>query len=633
VYKYREVKIILQSIDIQICGLIPLLLLCFFSFWRQSVFLRSRWIYRQLLLITTLCVAVDIISISAILYAPHWLTVIVCKLYLWLALWTGYISYYYLAYNTSSIHAQVRLRKIVSLINVALSLLIIPLPISFVNDGGKIYSKGPAVTYTFALAFIYVVGCITLSVVMRSQINPHRSSAIRLWMFFIGVSAVIQFTHREILVVGYAMMLGVVVLYARLENPDAFLDRSTGAYSFEMFKEYAKDVYEHNENVSLIVIAENDRQENDSITSEMIMLEMASYLKSISGNKVFRGFGNDFIMAFPDAHKADLIIPDLRKRFRSAWAKSFIISPDIFVIPETSIAANEDELIALYQYYSSFAARSSLQVSVIGNNAMLEMKRYRDIQREIRSALEENRIDVFFQPIYSIREQKFVSAEALVRMYDRDGRIIMPSEFIPVAEQSGLITLIGDRVFENVCRYIRDDSFQELGIRYVEINLSVVQCENSYLAERYAELIQQYEIPPSSINLEITESGRMRQKNVLVNNMTHLRDFGCSFSLDDFGTGESNLDYIVDMPVDIVKFDRTIILSYFSNERTRIMMDHITRMIKSMGMSIVAEGVEEHYQFEALKELGIDFIQGYYFSKPIPEDEFVKFIKHNNSAK
>ena len=608
------------------------MLLCFFTFGRHSVVLRTRWIYRQLLLITTLCVSADIISVIAIVYAPYWLTVILCKLYLWFAIWTGYISYYYLVYNTSSLHTKTRLRKTVSLINTALSFIMLLLPISFVNEDKEIYSCGPAVTFTFVLSFFYIMGSLLLSILMKSQINPHRCSAIRLWMLFIAVSAAIQYNHRELLITSYAMMLGVVVLYARLENPDAFLDRSSGAYSFEMFKEYAKDIYDHHENVSLVVISENERQERDSTTSDIIIIEVAKYLKSVSDKKVFRGLGTDFIMAFPDTHKADLIITDLRKRFREPWAKSYIVSPDIFVIPETNIVANTDELIALYQYYSSFAIRNSLQVSVIGSNALQEMKKYRETQHEIYTALEEDRIDVYFQPIYSVKERRFVSAEALVRMRDRSGNIIMPNEFIPVAEQSGLITLIGDRVFENVCRYIRDDSFSTLGIRYVEINLSVVQCESSYLAERYAELIQQYEIPPSSINLEITESGRMRQKNVLVNNMTHLRDFGCSFSLDDFGTGESNLDYIVDMPVDIVKFDRSIILSYFSNERTKIMMDHITRMIKSMGMSIVAEGVENRYQLEALTKLGIDYIQGYYFSKPIPEREFVRFIKEKNAV-
>lgn len=112
-------------------------------------------------------------------------------------------------------------------------------------------------------------------------------------------------------------------------------------------------------------------------------------------------------------------------------------------------------------------------------------------------------------------------------------------------------------------------------------------------------------------------------------NLASLREFGCTFSLDDFGTGESNLNYIVDMPVDIVKFDRTMILSYFNNDKTRLMMEYVIKMIKKLHMKIVAEGVEEYYQLEALENLGVDYIQGYYFSKPVTKEEFLIFIKKN----
>ncbi len=170
---------------------------------------------------------------------------------------------------------------------------------------------------------------------------------------------------------------------------------------------------------------------------------------------------------------------------------------------------------------------------------------------------------------------------------------------------------------------------KKLGIRYIEVNLSIMQCEDITLAKRYADVIRSYGIEPSAINLEITETGQMQNRKVLMKNLESLREFGCSFSLDDFGTGESNLNYIVEMPVDIVKFDRSMILSFFTNDKTRLMMEYVTKMIKRMNMKIVAEGVEEEYQLKALEELGIDYIQGYYFSKPVTKDEFIQFIEMN----
>ena len=273
---------------------------------------------------------------------------------------------------------------------------------------------------------------------------------------------------------------------------------------------------------------------------------------------------------------------------------------------------------------------SSDSFLVIDAEALDKMRDFRYMQNEIKSALKENRFVVFLQPIYSVKEKSFVSAEALVRMKDRDGNLIMPGSFIPIAEKTGQIEQIGERVFEIVCDVIKEHDIRDLGLKYIEINLSVIQCENKNLALRFSEIIRRYEIAPDTINLEITESGSIKQKNILLDNMDYLSRYGCTFSLDDFGTGESNLNYIVNMPVDIVKFDRSMILSYFSTERAGIMLEYVTGMIKRMGMKIVAEGVEEKHQFEALSRLGIDFIQGYYFSKPIAVPEFISFIRRAN---
>ena len=138
------------------------------------------------------------------------------------------------------------------------------------------------------------------------------------------------------------------------------------------------------------------------------------------------------------------------------------------------------------------------------------------------------------------------------------------------------------------------------------------------------------QVDPRYINLEITESSTLHYRNILLENMNLLSDLGCSFSLDDFGTGESNLNYIVDMPVQIVKFDRDMVQNYFRNDRAKIVMRATVSMIKTMGLKIVAEGVETKEQLDAMEELGVDYIQGYYFSKPLQEKDFLRFIETNN---
>ena len=168
-------------------------------------------------------------------------------------------------------------------------------------------------------------------------------------------------------------------------------------------------------------------------------------------------------------------------------------------------------------------------------------------------------------------------------------------------------------------------------MEYIEVNLSVVQCEDRSLAKMYIDIMDRYQINPACINLEITESASILMKKTLLDNMKVLIDYGVSFSLDDFGNGQSNLNYIVDMPVRIVKFDRDMTQAYFENEKAKYVLHAATDMIQGLELKVVAEGVETAEQLKELERLGIDYIQGYYFSKPVEAGKFIEFLKVKNT--
>lgn len=244
--------------------------------------------------------------------------------------------------------------------------------------------------------------------------------------------------------------------------------------------------------------------------------------------------------------------------------------------------------------------------------------------------MKEDRIEVFYQPIFSTREKRFVSAEALVRMRDREGKMVPPGAFISVAEANGKILPLGEIVFDKVCRLFTKEGLEQYGLHYIEVNLSVVQCGYSGLADDYISIMEKHQIDPGYINLEITESASMAAKKTLLENMRRLMEYGVCFSLDDFGTGQSNLNYIVDMPVNIVKFDREMSQAFFRDEKAKYVMNAAMQMIHGMKLKIVSEGIETEEQYLAMEELDIDYIQGYYFSKPLPEAEFITFLQKNN---
>ena len=296
--------------------------------------------------------------------------------------------------------------------------------------------------------------------------------------------------------------------------------------------------------------------------------------------------------------------------------------------------ADSDELMYFIKYaIFNKQERADLKESnfiAVTEDMVNTMRCEKKVEKMLDEALDEKRVEVFYQPIFCTEKQRFTAAEALVRIRDRDGKIIPPGIFIPVAEKSGKIIELGNEVFKQVCRLIDEDEIEQYGIEYIEVNLSVAQCADVTLADNYIATMQVHRVKPRNINLEITESASLKSKKILLDNMHRLIEYGVNFSLDDFGTGQSNLNYIVDMPVDIVKFDRDMISAYFDNSKAKYVMDAAMHMIHGMGLKIVSEGIETNEQFGKMSELGISYIQGFYFSKPLEKKDFIQYlIEHN----
>ena len=249
-----------------------------------------------------------------------------------------------------------------------------------------------------------------------------------------------------------------------------------------------------------------------------------------------------------------------------------------------------------------------------------------EMENIIENAFRNNSFTVYYQPIYSIEKKRFVSAEALLRLIDEEHGFIPPNLFIPVAEKTGAIHKIGDIVLENVCKFIASEEFERLGLDYIEINLSVVQCMQRGLADNIIATIEKYGVSPDKINLEITETAANYSQNILIENMTKLIRAGVSFSLDDFGTGYSNMARLASLPLKIVKLDKTFV-DNSNKPKLHIFLKGTIRMLKDMDMEIVVEGIETEQMVETFSNLNCDFIQGYYYSKPIPQNDFVRFIE------
>ena len=257
---------------------------------------------------------------------------------------------------------------------------------------------------------------------------------------------------------------------------------------------------------------------------------------------------------------------------------------------------------------------------------------HKNIDQIIEEALEFHRFQVYYQPIYSIEKGKFISAEALLRLFDPVYGFISPEILVTAAERSGAIHKIGDYVLEEVCKFIASGEFRSLGLEYIEVNLSVTQCMRVNLAEKVMSIMEKHQVSSELINLEITETAASHTQEIMAENLDKLTRAGVSFSLDDYGTGYSNIKRVIQLPLKIIKLDKTFVDEQ-DNPKMRVVLKNTVAMLKDMDMEIVVEGIETQEMLDFFTELQCDFIQGYFFSKPLSKPEFINFLRSSAECK
>jgi EAL domain-containing protein (putative c-di-GMP-specific phosphodiesterase class I) len=241
------------------------------------------------------------------------------------------------------------------------------------------------------------------------------------------------------------------------------------------------------------------------------------------------------------------------------------------------------------------------------------------LQNDLRNALENNELILNYQPIMSLENSQIVGFEALIRWMHPTRGLIMPNDFIPIAEETGLILPIGNWVLRESCRQMNEwqNEFTATKNFVINVNLSPLQIEQDDLIYQVDKALQETGLSPNCLKLEITESVLMKNTEASIKTVSGLRDMGVKVSIDDFGTGYSSLSYLHNFAIDTLKVDRSFInLIGSEKEKTEIIQTIITLAL-SLGIDVVAEGVETLEQLEFLKANNCNYGQGYYYSKPV----------------
>lgn len=508
----------------------------------------------------------------------------------------------------------------------------------YINENGY-YTRGAQIPILYIAVLLYVLYVLVYVAYFRKAFRTRYIISIELVFMVVVVSSLFQFVYADLLVEMFCMSIGLLFLSLMVQRPEERLDVVTGLSRLTAYMEDMGRSFRNQKPMQIIMM---NIKNFDAIQSQLGYGRMMGFLKQIANilltvnreqglnAELYYLEGGKFRFVM-DEPKFSKVIPTADK-INSVMKENFVVNQMSVDLPIIICIAKCPEDIADLDSLMTFGDMlntvpfhgKTLFASELFDDMNYDLMRH--MSQVIERGIRQHHFEVYYQPIYSVKEGKFHSAEALIRLKDDQYGFVSPELFIPEAEKNGAIHQIGDFVLEEVCKFIASPAFQRLGLSFIEVNLSMVQCMQPKLTEHITGILKKYDVKPAQINLEITETAAAISQKTLETNIKELTSAGIQFSMDDFGTGYSNMQRVVQLPFNIIKLDRTFTQLY-DDRKHEIFLSNMIRMIKALDMKIVVEGVETEDMLKLFSDLDCDYIQGFYFSKPIPQKEFEAFIQ------
>ena len=425
----------------------------------------------------------------------------------------------------------------------------------------------------------------------------------------------------------------------------AYRDTLTKLHNRAYFEENYKDYFESGMNGALLLLdIDNFKYINDihghSFGDEILRQfseRLSDVVKNYDKSIVARYSGNEFIILLDGIDEKDQI-KQCVTTICKAVETPFIINTSILKITAsigiTIFPKDGCEIEQLIQNadIAMYHARRVLKKSYyffdnnIKQNAINEM----NFENYLRTAIDLDEFEVYYQPIMSIKNRNIKGFEALIRWNSKALGFIMPDQFIPLTEKTGLINEIGLIVLEKACQFISNLNKQLSSNMTMSVNISVIQLMEDNFVNRVLSIIDRYELAHESILLEITESITLESNENVIAKLFYLRNQKIGISLDDFGTGYSSFKNLIRLPINNIKIDKAIMKDSMSNEHVYNLLESVVDFAHKINISVVAEGIEDLVYLERSENMKVDYVQGYYFSKPKHEDEIIELIEDLN---
>ncbi|MCR5487828.1 MAG: EAL domain-containing protein [Lachnospiraceae bacterium] len=627
------------NIELQCIGLILVILLVFFSAARRSLGLITEKAYRVLLGTVAVSICLDIASIITINRAdlglfPQDANILVCKTYI-VSLTLVALAVFF--YALTEIYSGAVLKQKILMGYILIEILTIAgvyfFPLEYYLDEHSIYSFGLSTDVGAGIGLVYLLLSEVYLILYRKQTDKGRRRAIQLFCFAMIAAAAFQNFNRKYLFASLTIGICMIFIYMALEDPNSYTDRLTGVLNQSVLKEYLKSQVSQGHKVSIINVRLNDyRRLKDLYGDEFfskLTVELVSYFERYPYAKVFSSGGADFAVALRKDENLKDYVAKIRKDFSIPWhveRADVELQISVVVYPGSQMGDSADEIYRSLRYFvDGLSGEGEEETLIIGEEELGRLSADDRIQKLLAGALTENRMEIYYKPVMRAETERICAAEAMARLSGETGEVLLDSELLSAAEKNGIILKLGVRIFEEVCRFLRDTDIEKLGVEKIIVSLTAAQCMQRTLADDLIEIMHNYGVDGFMFIFEVADEAIRYGREILRVNLEKLIASGAKVSMDRYGRNQSSIIDVLEMPVDTIKMDRSLVKRCFKEEGGGFSEEGeiILNTLKQLGKKIVASGIDTEEELKWMKEAGVDYLQGRQICDAVDEVAFV----------
>lgn len=638
------------TLSVEIFCLILILILILNIYERRSDSMPTNRMYQRCLWLSMAAVLVNILCVFTIDRAesiPLWVNAALNTLYFLMVVGLSTLIGRYLVYLVTEHMYDRRCFRRAVLLQLLLCLLYAAAlgynlfsGIIFYFDGQCNYQRGPLVN----AGYFIMAAQLALVVICALRNHLSISAPMRRMMYILPPTilllTVYQIAYPDVLFNGSIIVAADLLLLLNFQSRRVETDSLTCIHNRTSFYHELTLRLAGEQHFQVLVIALKQftfiNQHYGHRQGDSLLYDIACWLTRVHREgKAFRVGNVEFALMLPYTGmvSGEEALETVHRRFQEPWRvgdSRAVLNTRIAQLIHTDQTWSATDVLEFLQYSLTLADDREDKLSPFDRKIFLQLERRRHILQLVRRAVDRQSLQVWYQPIYHCATGAFQSAEALLRLRDEDGRLVQTDLFISLAEQCGMLDELTWIVLEEVCRLLGSGQVPTLDA--ISINLSMQQFLSNELIPRITTCLSRYRVPPERLKIEITERVLAENMRQVRSTIQALTDLGIRFYLDDFGIGYSNLSSVLGLPFSCIKLDHSLTAGFPDDRNSAAIVSSMLDVFHSIGFQVVAEGVETGEQAAALIGRGADWLQGYHYARPMPQDELIPFLQEKNAG-